>query len=207
MVQRIGAAMSITTYSELKTAIVDWMHRTDMTSYLDTFIDNAEADMNRELRMSEMESSTAVAVTTADLSLPDGFMEMREIHVSGSPDTVVEYATPYQLERMKTGETGKPRYYTITGDAIELYPYGSYTIDMTYYKSITPLDDTNTSNFVLTSHPSVYLHGCLLQACIWSRDVDGASVHGQEFNRLLESLNKTSKRRKFSGAPMQVMPA
>jgi hypothetical protein len=200
--------MAIDSYSTLKTAIGNYTHRGDLTSYYDEFIDMAEAAMNRHLRVSEMETSTAVAVTTADLSLPAGFLEMRDIHVSGSPDYTLEYLAPYQLEaRKQTGETGRPKYYTITANAIELYPVGSYTIEMVYYKGITPLDDTNTSNFVLSANPDAYLHGALHYAYVFVHDDARASLHGGEFAGILAKMSSNGKAKKFSGAPLQVRVA
>lgn len=199
--------MAITTYSELKTAVTNWTHRADLATYADEFIDMVEAKLNRELRVSDMENSTSVAVTTADLSLPAGFLEMREISISGSPDTTLEYLTPYQFEQKQTTETGKPRFYTIQADAIKLFPYGSYTVKMVYYKSVTALDSINTSNFVLSSHPDLYLHGVLAQAFVFVRNTDAAMMHQQMFDSLLAKVNTNSKRKTFSGAPLQIVPA
>ena len=35
------------TYAELKTAIANYLNRSDLTSDIDTFIDNVEAELNR----------------------------------------------------------------------------------------------------------------------------------------------------------------
>lgn len=199
--------MSITTYSELKTAIADWTHRGDLTSYLDTFIDLTEARMNRELRMSEMETRATITATSEYTALPSGAMEIRNVQTNTSPVQTVGYKTPMQMDADNQGETGTPTFYSIIGDEFQWYPVpSSSTMEVTYYKSITPLDDTNTSNFLLTSHPEIYLHGCLYHAYLFTQDGQ-ASVQGQEFARLIADLNRTSKRKKFSGSPMQVMPA
>ena len=42
------------TYDELKTAIGNWLNRSDLTSHYDTFIDNAEAEFNRNIRHRDM---------------------------------------------------------------------------------------------------------------------------------------------------------
>jgi hypothetical protein len=151
-----------------------------------------------------MENSTSVAITTPDLSLPAGFLEMREINVSGSPDIAIEYLTPYQFAAEQTTETGRPKYYTIQADGIKLFPYGDYTIEMVYYKEITPLDGTNTSNLVLADFPDLYLHGVLNQAFMFVKDVNSALMHGQLFESKCNEINRMSNRKKFSGAPMQV---
>jgi len=38
--------MSIATYSELQTAVADWMHRTDLTAKIPDFITLAESRIN-----------------------------------------------------------------------------------------------------------------------------------------------------------------
>jgi len=197
--------MAISTYSALKTAIADWLHRTDMTTYLDDFIDMAEAEMNRELRMSEMESRATITASDEYVPMPTGALEIRNIQVNGTYTYTVTYKPPAQMDLDNQGATGDPKFYTIIGNEFQLYPVPSSSVlEVAYYKAITPLDSTNTTNFMLTSHPSVYLHGCLAQACIWARDFEGAQMHGQEFNRLLAQLNETSTRKTFSGSPLQV---
>ena len=42
--------MSITTYTELKAAIADWLLRDDLTSVIPTFISLAESQFQREIR-------------------------------------------------------------------------------------------------------------------------------------------------------------
>ena len=42
------------TYAELKTNIANYLNRSDLTSYIDTFIDSTEAELNRRLRTKEM---------------------------------------------------------------------------------------------------------------------------------------------------------
>lgn len=194
------------TYAELKTAIADWMHRDDLTSRLDTFIDMAESRMNRELRLSEMETRATITATGEYVAMPTGALEIRNIQVNGTYAYPVEYKTPAQMDMDNNGATGDPMYYTIIGDEFQFYPVPTSTeIEVTYYKSITPLDDTNTTNFLLTSHPECYLHGCLTYAKLYT--LDDASLHEAEFSRIMESLNTTSTRKKFSGAPLQVRAA
>ena len=44
------------------------------------------------------------------------------------------------------------------------------------------------------------LHGCLVYATLYAHG--DPSLHEAEFSRIMESLNKTSNRKKFSGAPL-----
>ena len=200
--------MSISNYSELKTAITAWTHRGDLTDYLDDFIDMAEAVMNRELRLSEMEVRATITAVSEYTALPTGMLELRNVQTNTTPVRTVSFRTPEQMDAANAGEVGTPRFYSIVGDEFQWYPVpSSSTMEADYYKSITPLDSTNTSNFLLASHPDLYLHGCLQQACIFTSNAEGAALHGQAFMRLIADLNRTSKRKKFSGAPLHVSPA
>ena len=52
--------MSITTYSELKTAVANWLNRDDLTSVIPDFIALTEADMDRKIRHWRMEKRATV---------------------------------------------------------------------------------------------------------------------------------------------------
>lgn len=195
-------------YANLKTQISDWTHRTDLAAYLDTFIDLTEAEINNKLRMSEMEDRATTTATSEYIPLPGGFLEMRNIQLNTSPVRTLEYRTPYEMDRLNQAQSGNPTRYTIIGDEIQLYPVpASAEVEITYYKSITPIDGTTTTNFVLNRFPMVYLHGCLKHAYLYARDAEGAQFHGGEFDRLINELNLQSKKRKFGGAPLSVRAA
>ena len=49
--------MALDTYTNLKTAIANFLARDDLTSEIDDFIDLTEAEFNRELRIRAMETS------------------------------------------------------------------------------------------------------------------------------------------------------
>ena len=61
--------MALTTYTELKAAIADFLNRDDLTTSIDDFIRLAEAQMNREVRHWDMEKRAVAALDTQYLSL------------------------------------------------------------------------------------------------------------------------------------------
>ena len=48
--------MALDSYTNLKTAIANFLGRDDLTSEIDDFIDLTEADLNRRLRIRAMEN-------------------------------------------------------------------------------------------------------------------------------------------------------
>lgn len=83
--------MSIGTFSELKTAIAEWLGRdTDATiiARAPDFIRLCEAKLNRDLRSNKMEKrSTALVDLLSDepeyISLPSDFQAMRRVVLNG----------------------------------------------------------------------------------------------------------------------------
>lgn len=62
--------------------------------------------------------------------------------------------------------SGAPMYYAILDDKIRFYPTpdSTYSLKMGYWRKILTLSDTQTTNWLLTDHPDIYLFGALVQA-------------------------------------------
>ena len=78
--------MAITNYSELKSAIADWLDRTDLTDQIPDFIVLAEARHKRDFKIRRMETRVT-ANTIADTeyyTLPDNYVAMRNIKLTRS---------------------------------------------------------------------------------------------------------------------------
>ncbi|MGA0985124.1 MAG: phage adaptor protein, partial [Burkholderiaceae bacterium] len=56
--------MTIANYSQLKTAVADFLNRDDLTSVVPTFISLAEADMQRKVRHWRMETRSTAQLDT-----------------------------------------------------------------------------------------------------------------------------------------------
>ena len=85
--------MSISSYSDLKTAVANWMARSDLTNRIPEFITLTEAKFNRNLDVRQMEQRASTTIDTASTSpefitLPTDFQSMRRIclsSVTGKP--------------------------------------------------------------------------------------------------------------------------
>jgi hypothetical protein len=64
--------MAISTYTELKTAIANFLARDDLTSVIPDFIQLAEATMSRELETRSQEKRATATLTSGDeyIALP-----------------------------------------------------------------------------------------------------------------------------------------
>ena len=76
--------MSISTYSELKTAVANFLARTDLTDQIPDFIQLAEARLSRELESRDQEKRANATLTIGDqyIALPTDLREVREVKLN-----------------------------------------------------------------------------------------------------------------------------
>ena len=203
--------MAISTFAELKTAAANWLDRGDLTDRIPEFIVLAEARFNRVLRIRDMETvSTAISTTagTREYSLPTGFVQMREFHLTTDPITPLSYITPEMMSRIWAGSTkGKPEVFTIIADNVRLGPNpdATYTTSMLYYKKITALSASATTNDMLTNNPDVYLYGTLLEAEPFIMNDQRVTLWLAAFEKAVNDIQNQDNKDRHSGSQLRVM--
>ena len=77
---------------------------------------------------------------------------------------------------------------------------------MNYYKKFDALSSSNTTNYILTDHPSIYLYGSLYHATNFLGGIDKVLVAKWEqmYGTALERLERNDREDQFSGSPLQV---
>jgi len=111
--------MAISTYTELKASIANWLNRTDLTDEIaDDFIKLTEADYNAKLRIRQMEQIDTVTIDEETETVPTGFISVRSFYLLlSSTKYPLEYITPHNLFEIRGGSrSGRPRSYTIEAD-------------------------------------------------------------------------------------------
>jgi hypothetical protein len=196
--------MAISNYSELKSAIADWLDRTDLDDSIPDFIALAEARHKRDFKIRRMETRVT-ANTIADTeyyTLPSQYVAMRNIQLNTNPKTSLEYLTPEQMDRIYAGSNkGKPRAYSIIGNDIQLRPLPDsvYEIEMLYYKYFTPLSDSAPTNDMLTYHPDAYLYGALVEAEPYLQNDKRIQTWASFYERAKKDIIDSNERDRHSG--------
>lgn len=157
--------MSISTYNELQAAIASWLDRDDLTARTPDFIRLAEARMSRELKIRELESRSQSEISDRYVDLPADFQDIRRVHLITDPITVLESVSPdAMITRYYRTGTGRPRFYTIHSQLeLNVVPDDPYTMEMVYFRSLTPLASGTACNVVLQNHPDLYLYASLVE--------------------------------------------
>jgi len=202
--------MAISTYAELQTAVANWLDRDDLTDRIPEFIALAEARMNRVLRIRLMESkyTASTAAAQRNYALPPGYIQMRNLQINTTPIRPCQYVTPEIYDRLYGSTlTGTPEIYTIVANEIQLgpIPSGVQTIEMLFYKKISALSVTNTTEAMLTDNPDIYLYGALLEAEPFIMNDERAPLWSQGFQQAVTDLQEQDNKDRHSGSALRVM--
>ena len=204
--------MAISNYSELNTAVANWLDRDDLTDRIPEFIALAEARFNRVLRIRAMETKQT-ASTVGDqqnLALPTNFIQMRNLQMNTDPVTPMQYVTPEIFDRLYGGApAGTPKVYTIMADEIALGPKPDsvITIEMLFYKKFDALTSSNPTNWIITNAPDVYLYGCLLEAEPFIMNDQRVALWAAAFDRAVSDIQSQDERDRHSGSALRVLTA
>tara|TARA_B100000989_G_C19509798_1_gene458389 strand:+ start:1068 stop:1742 length:675 start_codon:yes stop_codon:yes gene_type:complete len=203
--------MALTNYTALKTSIANWLNRSDLTSEIaDDFIVLTEADFNSKLRVRKMIASADITINSETAALPTGFLQVRDFFIlSGNTKYPLRYMTPPQMDQVKgTSTTGIPQAYTILGDNFRFMPKpdNTYTGKLNFYKKFDALSNSNTTNFILTDHPAIYLYGSLFHAANFLGGYNPQQVQTWQsmFATAMERLEQNDREDQFSGSPLQI---
>ena len=193
--------MPITTYTELKTAIADFLNRDDLSAAVPTFISLAEAQMDRDIRHWRQEKRVETTLDEQYENLPTDFMEWQDVSLSDGTGLQLISMADMQDRKRRSQAAGKPLYFRSTADQLEFYPApdGNYTLSLQYYARTPALTDADPTNWVLVYAPDVYLYGALVHSAPYLKDDPRIQVWAALYQNAVEALRRESERGKHSG--------
>lgn len=206
--------MAITTYTELKTALANWSHRSDLTSYLDDFIDQTESFFTYPptkpgeagiggIRANITRATGTLSAGTATLARPSDFLEAYRLVLTGNNGGVLEFLGAEELRLAFRTGTGKPCFWTVS-DVIEfdVAPDAAYAYELSYYPSYEALSGSNADNWVLLNYPNVYLAGCMFNLCRFIQDTQNADIWLVQYKSGAHAINQAYQRSRYSQGPI-----
>jgi hypothetical protein len=105
------------------------------------------------------------------VAVPTGFLEAKAFMLNASPRQELTFMPDDTQVSMYPNSNESPLFYSIVGSNFRFAPVPSTTVTatLTYYKAITALA-TTSPNWLLTSHPDIYLYGTLMEAAPYLHD-------------------------------------
>ena len=224
------------TRAGLTNSIFAWLHRVNFRSpvpdfdAVPTFIDLAEQDINLDLRARCMVKRGTQIVDGPYVPLPCDYLEAIDIRLSTGRELLYQpRARMGDLLQTQTqggwpvdvdpgaamlpwsSPPGGPRYYSVAGDLMELWPYAAppdpppdnwtpYSVEMVYFakQTLGPGDDDATD--VLGAFPGVYLWGGLVQSAPFLRDDPRIATWQGLYQSLVFRANATMERGNSQGS-------
>jgi hypothetical protein len=207
--------MTITSFSELKTAISSWADVNDVDAYLDDVVSLATDTLNYgvgdmpPLRTREMMAVESLSPTDGACTLPVDYLQYRRVVEEASCRRNLQYVAMTSVEQMYAArESGLSNTFTIVDDQLYMFPLGTNDIELTYYQKIPHLTDAAPTNWLLTKHPGVYLHAGMYQLGVLRRDDDLTARSYSMVNGLVRGLSKSNFSSEFARAAtrMRIAP-
>jgi len=198
--------MALDNYDNLVKQVIKWSHRSDLNTLIPDFIllaENAMYSNNQAVLMVRSMETISTALTAGQyLALPDDFESARSARlVTSDGGGELRYQAPEQM--YKQVATGRPNFFTVVGNEFQFdrVPDSDYTIEVQYYRKATPLNATNQTNEILTSHPSIYLFGALTALFAQSQDSEQHAKYESMFIGAIKGANKADKKGRYGPAP------
>lgn len=206
--------MAISNYVQLQAAAASYLARDDMTSVIPDFVTLFEAKVNRTLFHPRMETRTTLTVNTLlsspeFLDLPTDFQTIRMVRL---PDEVgkprLQFMSQTQIDDYRYSRdnmAGVPVYFTIVGNQIELAPTPNEDVDVeVLYRANIPALATNSTNWLLTLAPDLYLYGTLLEASPYIQNDQRVGLWATAVQTVMDQLNALAERQSFDSGPTTI---
>lgn len=200
--------MALATYDDLIAAVADWMARNNINAdRANDFVALAEADFNRVLRVTSMQTRAAATVQAGDpyLSMPADSLGLRVLTHDSTPFEELQYTTAdWMRTQLMRLNQGRPKFYAQFGTEFQLGPVPDqdYTFEAIYYARIPAISAGAPTNWLLTRHPDVYLFGTLVQCGLFYQNDAIISRYQPRLTQLLDDVRSSEQSAEFNGSPL-----
>ena len=205
-------------YDELVAASKAYADRLDaeVNANMAIFITMAEARMNRTLKVSEQTHRvyTKTMAGKEFYTLPLEYNGMRVVHfntaeVDGKDSATIQlyFVTPEQLVDMQESAYEEQNYYyTVLNNQLQLHrplPNGG-TIEMVFYRKVSPLSKYNPENWMSIDNPDIYLSGIAAEIELFVKNYDSSKIWDDRMTRAIQELSTNDISNRWAGNTMAV---
>jgi len=203
--------MAITNYSELQTAITDWMARSDIQGSAVDFITLAEARLNRllgtvstDVALTGTENSRRISLSALSIVKP---IALHMTDPSSREELLIVPRTDGSFSYSSVAD--QPSFWAIEGTNIDFdCPLDqAYSFRLTYQGRFA-LSEAAPSNELLANHPDVYLAAAIVWGAVYVKDAAGMQWKAMLDEFILETRSTfaQSKRSTLTVDPVLVRP-
>jgi hypothetical protein len=180
----------ISNYSTLQQAVSDYLAKSDLTTFVPNFIQNAENKLYRRLNLRNEETSMSISVASGVGAVPADFKALKFAYVNETPVTLLEWMPIEQLYTKYPVRSGSntPNYISRDGTNFVFGPDAKdFTMAGIYYAKQDPLRTTDLSWYVVNA-PELLLYGSLLEAEPFIKNDDRIPVWREFYNNAVDTI-------------------
>lgn len=202
---------AITDYSTLQAEILGWLHRTgdsDFEALAPGFIQLGENRIYRDMRVRQMETALSEAIASGVIAVPSGYLEMKNAYINGSPTQKLQRKDAewiYHNYPTRSSD-GTPKFFAREAGNFIFGPYpdSAYTVKGVYYKKLSALSDTNTTNWLTDDAPDLILFAALCEAAPWMANDERIPLWEKKYDQIRARFQRNDEQEEFSGSPLAV---
>lgn len=196
--------MAISNFSDLKSAIANWLARSDLSTFLEDLILLGENRLQRDLRIRQTEEDISITMSSGVATVPSDFAELKWMSIDGSPTYPLEAKDSQWITRQYPlrSSSGIPTFVAVDGTNFIFgqFPDADYDLIGKYWKNPTLLSDSNTTNEWITAAPDALLMACLAESAPFLKDDDRVQMWESKYMQIKDGYNHQRKRQSRRGS-------
>lgn len=199
-------------YQGLCNKIADTLNRQDLTTVIPDFVFLATSTIQRDIARTKHPLGMNRAIADVECNyapLPTDYVSLYQL-MRQDTQKPLEYITPDQSKTILSQgwippgpsvlppditnsiNSGAPTYFTIIGRTLRLFPPPNSSailqLEIWYYARLEALTTTNTTNWVLTRYPDLYLYCALMHSAPYLMADDRVNLWAQSYAGILEGI-------------------
>ena len=147
------------------------------------------------------------SITGEYVAVPTSFGGAKTFYLNTSPPRHLEpLSDEYITTAFTTSDT--PLGYAVQGSNFRFGPVpdATYSSTLVYWLKVPALSVSNTTNWLLTSHPDAYLYLSCAEMCALAREWDAAQGYEQQGYSILQEIVDQSKKDRIGGGSLMTRP-
>lgn len=203
--------MAISTYAELQTAVGNWLNRGDLAAVIPDFITLCEAKINRTTRLLQAEAIVDLSTSTSSrfVAIPAYVQEILDLSIvlptSNDRQEQLMYVAPDQMTWQVSDIQDQPTMYTVR-DQIELDSPSDQVYTLKAHVRQKWDIATDTTNWLLTNYPDIYLYGALSEAAPYIKDDARIGIWQSLYGQAVQQANESDSRSRVNGPLVMDVP-
>lgn len=190
-------------YAELKTNVASWIHRTDLTDLIPTFIEMARSRICHDLESPHLDKRSALSFTSEYTSLPTDAVIIHSVKID---DRKINYWTEDQIvQNGYDSAVGNEAIYTIVANEIRVIGAPTSANGEIVYRAIPAAMSLDADqDVILANYPQLYIYAAQLEFLNWAEDEERALAVVNYYSDAINQINNTASKLKMPSGTLAV---